>query len=725
MSLNGVVNHVENTNRDQASRSTRGHSPAQDHNHGRISKKRMRDTFEGNSVDDHNTDKEDDELRIKGRAGLDHQSLSRESRNATYRRTTKRENDQSTEESPIGAKRPRIGVKERRPKKDVGRSAILSSRHRLIQSATLQKSDEAMDPGDASPDSSTDVENTQKSNSSSLPSHQDSSQTTQCSSQKHAFESRCSSPDLVRRHSQTTTTLIKDEPRSAKFKNIRIQGPRKRQHISSSPEPGEGDGPNQRKRIKSSPAKVASPHASGAGDATPGRSSRKTDQQMLAQRSAPSAPLVLSPSRSNIYQRRLSASPKHLPILSVPRERDQRIYRELSPQAPSPETNSTSFNIFTALLAHSDLIIELSKHFPVKNLVDLYAISKDYHDLADSRFTALVMAHAMYRAPDSARVFLFRAYRNLCKRDPAGRLMLFHISEKEGIERVAKASDSDVRFVPSFRWLKMILHHEVTVGCILQCLAREGHRLPKHTTLVIKKLWFTLDISDNGRRIGLLHDKRFWSNRDLFVLTMFFVKLDMRLTDPITGTGEMGLRKLLLAQKGLETLARVLARQELKSQLELVRMIVKFDYEPPRPLRQDETIFGIPSEEVGKLCYEGWGKGDKKLVPIDELIAREAIRRQMNLHNHYMDMMLYGYIDKRTFEDIPIPPSLLAMAPLTNDHDDFDVDEWASDDEVEEESVRLARERRGLFEGQTEDEDEGTDDQGDFEGSWDEQGFGL
>lgn len=243
--------------------------------------------------------------------------------------------------------------------------------------------------------------------------------------------------------------------------------------------------------------------------------------------------------------------------------------------------------------------------------------------------------------------------------------MLFNVSEKEkekGLERVATARDNDVRFVPSFRWLKMILHHEAVVDRILRCLAMEGHRFPKRTTLTVKKLWFTLDITDNGRRIGLLHDTRFWSHKDLFLATMFFVKLDMRLTDPVSGDGETGLRKLLLAQKSLETLARVLAREELTSQLEMLRMVIRFDYTPSRPLQDGETVFGIPAKEVGKLCYEGRGRGESgnKLVPIDELIAREAVRRRLNLQYHYLDMMLYGYINKTTFEDVRTPMNLLA-----------------------------------------------------------------
>ena len=204
--------------------------------------------------------------------------------------------------------------------------------------------------------------------------------------------------------------------------------------------------------------------------------------------------------------------------------------------------------------------------------------------------------------------------------------------------------------VPSFRWLKMILYRETIVDDIIRSLWLEGHRFPQHASVAIKKLWFTLDISDNIRRVGLLHNEEFWTPKDLFVVTMFFIKLDMCLTDPVTGNGEIGLRRLLLNQRSLSTLAKVLRREEMKNQLDLLRMLVRYSYSPP--IQPTKSILGVPAQKVGKLQYEGWGIGAKKFVPIDGLVAREALRRRLYLQNFYVDMMLYGYIDKRTWEDI-------------------------------------------------------------------------
>ncbi len=177
--------------------------------------------------------------------------------------------------------------------------------------------------------------------------------------------------------------------------------------------------------------------------------------------------------------------------------------------------------------------------------------------------------------------------------------------------------------------------------------------MPKRTRSTIKKIWFTIDISDNARRIGLMHNTTFWSNKDLFLATMFFIKLDMRLTHPTAGNGETGLRKLLFGQRSLSTLAKVLRREEMRTQVDMLRMIIKFNYEPPGHRQMD--MMGVPSHEIGRLQYEGWGVRNSKFVQIDELVMREAVKRKLNLRNYYVDMVIYGYIDKKTFQDIRTP----------------------------------------------------------------------
>ena len=339
---------------------------------------------------------------------------------------------------------------------------------------------------------------------------------------------------------------------------------------------------------------------------------------------------TLSPDKGSPSKRRVNPTPSL--VLLLPRIAND-------PPTTSHAISSTTFNVFNALLKHPELTLEFSKQLDIEDLISLYAISKEFHFLVNGRFTTMILGQSNAKAPESSKTFIFRCYKSLCMRDPARRLN--------------ETRPDELRFIPSFRWLRMILFREAVVDDILESLTAEGHRVPKRTRLTIKKIWFTIDISDNARRIGLMYNTTFWSNKDLFLATMFFIKLDMRLTHPSAGNGEIGLRKLLLGQRSLSMLAKVLRREEMRTQVDMLRMIVRFNYEPPRHGHMD--IMGVPGHEIGKLQYEGWGVRRTKFIQIDELVMREAIKRKLDLQNYYVDMIIYGYINKKTFQDIRTP----------------------------------------------------------------------
>ena len=370
--------------------------------------------------------------------------------------------------------------------------------------------------------------------------------------------------------------------------------------------------------------------------------------------------ISLSPQKSSIYNRRLGSNSSRPPILSSPKRRKlDAAQPEPPPRLPAPSPLDQPFSIFNALLQNPELTFEFSKHLPVDDLVSLYAISKDFHFLANRRFTALILGQSVTKAPESSRTFIFTCYRSLCLQDP-NRTQL-------------RGMNGMIRTIPSFKWLRMVLFREQMVDDIVGHLYEHGHRLPQRTTLVIKKLWFTLDFSDNVRRVGLVHNEEFWSSKDLFLAMLFFVKLDMRLNDPLTGGGHLGLRRMLLNQRSLSTLARVLQRQEMRRDIDMLRLMVLYNYAPRTT--GGEKILGIEPKYVGKLQYEGWGARRTKFIPIDDMIGREGLKRGLQLHHYYMDMMIYGYIDvsrllqqpqvasnadvivqKRAFKDVETPP---------------------------------------------------------------------
>lgn len=353
-------------------------------------------------------------------------------------------------------------------------------------------------------------------------------------------------------------------------------------------------------------------------------------------------PFALSSNRGVPYQRRAGRSLTHvqnpptLPLSGRPAVR-RRLNNWIDAGPPSHETNVNRFSVFQALLGHPELTFEFAKQLDVGDLVSLYAISKDFHTLVDRRFTAMMLAQSLEKAPESSRTFRFKCYKNLCIYDPAAR---------PNLEIAGQTRD-----VPSLRWLRMILFREKVVDEIISCLAAEGHRLPKRASLVIKKIWFTMDIGDNHRRIGLIHNTAFWGDQDLQIATWFFMKLDMRFTDPVDGNGEIRLSQMLFAERSLSTLWKVLKRERVVTAYELLQMYVRWNHLPAQR-HWGTRICGVPGNAVGRGQLEGWGVGREKLLRPDELIVREAIRRRLDLDTEYLHMMLWGYIDPSTFEDI-------------------------------------------------------------------------
>ena len=314
-------------------------------------------------------------------------------------------------------------------------------------------------------------------------------------------------------------------------------------------------------------------------------------------------------------------------------------------RTPSPEVDFRSFSIFQALHSHPELMFELTRHFDIEDLISLYAISVDFHKLVNFRFTTMIQDQAKARAPESAQIFAYRCYRHLCIRDP--------------MMRPLARIPYQARWVPSFRWLRMIIYREGVVDEIIDCLGSEGLFLPSSARLALKKIWFTLDIGDTRRRISLIHNERFWTDKDLVAATIFLVKLDMRFTDPRTGNGEIGLRRMLLAQPGgLTPLLHVLKRQTLRSPLDMLRLFIRWQYRP-RPPVAHLTILGIPADQIGTGHYEGWGIRPERLMGIDTLVTRETVRRNLCLELDLLEMILYGFVDKSTFLDIWHPGAVM------------------------------------------------------------------
>ncbi|KIX09635.1 uncharacterized protein Z518_00716 [Rhinocladiella mackenziei CBS 650.93] len=376
-----------------------------------------------------------------------------------------------------------------------------------------------------------------------------------------------------------------------------------------------------------------------------------TRNRIEAMRSFQPAPYLANPESlvpEHLYMspHRLERASRHARISSK-RKRPENIFPP--PPYVYQRTSDPNFNIFNGVLLYPELVFALASVLPVKDLISLYAISRDFHTILDTRFTTVVLTQAMNKAPESARTFVFRSYSRLSRTDPATQIP--H-------PRAALAARHVPRLIPSFRWLKMIIHREKVVHEIMAVFAEDGIPLPFRCRLALKRLWYLLDVPDNARRIGLVHNRRLLTDLDIFFAMCFFVKLDMRLNDPVASEKHDDMRKLLMSQKSLTTVLRVLRRDLWTTRLDILREWVKLKYTPAED-EQGLSIFGIPPEQVGRGRLEYWGertatqlgREPEILLRPDQLIIREAIRRRMTFKKMYIRFMTYGYVRPDTLVD--------------------------------------------------------------------------
>lgn len=318
-----------------------------------------------------------------------------------------------------------------------------------------------------------------------------------------------------------------------------------------------------------------------------------------------------------------------------------------SPPKPASRGRKPRHDFFTSLSSYPELFLELSKHLTMPSLISLYAISKDFHETLNGHLSHAMKSCSAYNAPESAKIFLFTMYKPLCVPDAVG--------------RPDPIREEEVRYVPGLRWLQMVLFRERCVRDILACMARQGHRMPRGMALTLKKIWLTMDIATTRQRTMLMANERFWTNQDLYNAIMFCMKLDMRMNDPIDGPGDDGLRKLILGQRSLSALTGLLKRTKYTTLIEVVQMAVRYAYIPTEEY-DGGGLFGVPHSEIGKGHLEGWGKGMVHLLRPDELAMREVARRGWNLDKHMIPMMLWGYVDPKTREDIKVSEEEMYMS---------------------------------------------------------------
>ncbi|KAE9966996.1 hypothetical protein BLS_006636 [Venturia inaequalis] len=298
----------------------------------------------------------------------------------------------------------------------------------------------------------------------------------------------------------------------------------------------------------------------------------------------------------------------------------------------TPPKPKRPFRMLTEFLRHPELILNLAKVMHPTSLIDLYAISKPFHFIMNSHYTTYIKTNMDQHAPGSNLIFPWRCYGRLTIKDPGWR-------PKDDSNPTSGARD-----IPSLRWLQMVVYREEVVRDILIALSRYGLLLPRDIERAVKKMWFLCDLPGNANRIGVLHNTGYFHDRDIFLSQMFVMKLDMRFTDPIEGCGETHLRKLLFGCRNFVPLRDFLLGH--LSLAHILQRIVWYQYNPTGTMRALQLpILGIATNQIGQGNTESWGRGTQRLLRVDEGIAREAIRRDLNTHKHFIEFMLFAHLE--------------------------------------------------------------------------------
>lgn len=155
----------------------------------------------------------------------------------------------------------------------------------------------------------------------------------------------------------------------------------------------------------------------------------------------------------------------------------------LSAIPPTPKVKTKRpFSLLSAFCANNQLLLLLTSYLNIPSLISLYAISKVYHHQFNCHYTAHILAIMRTWAPHSESIFPWRNYRDLCTKDPSLRQNTRFKDQKDD----AASKHSDLRNVPTLRWLQMVVYRHGVCTDILIRLASYGHRCPAGTLDALK-----------------------------------------------------------------------------------------------------------------------------------------------------------------------------------------------------------------------------------------------
>lgn len=317
-------------------------------------------------------------------------------------------------------------------------------------------------------------------------------------------------------------------------------------------------------------------------------------------------------------------------------------------------------DLISAMCQHVELAVELGKHLNGKDVLNLCLANRRFYEAINSYLLSSVRAWIEYKAPEAGRVFHYQIYAKHLVDDPQKRTWM---ALNQG-KTTSPKKDSKVRKVPGLKYLQLVLGRDKYCREILAIMARCGHRMPSTMHHSLLRLWLLMDVATTQQRQAMLQMTHIFKDTDLYNMQMFFIKLGMAFNDPVYGPCTFDLVQLMMGQKGLFKLWQLLTRKKFNKLTDILDLKLRYDfnfvsegtYWMEHGLSQ---IQGIPLHEVGQQHKEGWGAGRMHLLRPDEAIPVEAVRRGLQLDDHLSHMVIWGYFDWKTGENIV--PSLEEM----------------------------------------------------------------
>ncbi|PNS16475.1 hypothetical protein CAC42_209 [Sphaceloma murrayae] len=341
------------------------------------------------------------------------------------------------------------------------------------------------------------------------------------------------------------------------------------------------------------------------------------------------------------------------------------------------------FSMITALCDHIDVLLRVVSFMPSRAIINLYSISAPFHYHFNSRYETFILAGTQLWAPNAEDIWPWKHYRTLCISDPALRLPSTYVSAHSIRDGAAAPTMTQppttssppapftshhgsndplpVKPIPSLRYLSMCVYRHLVIKEIIALLISASHVVPATATaLALQKVWFLLDIPVSAPRLGLIQNRAYFTDTDLWALHLFFVKLDMYWTDPVNYLGgEKMVREYLMQERTLSTLWDFL-RGRRNASVDMLSLWVKHGYTPREriygPLtkegqeawenKAEYTIMDVPVAMCGRGGYELYGLGRARLIRPDELVMREQVRRQLRLEATMFKFIRYGYMDE-------------------------------------------------------------------------------